>query len=75
MLKAIRDTYFKIRIFIGAIRNGIIGLALVIGGWLFLAPPSGAEVATIGLTPQATASDPVLRAHRCLLYTSDAADD
>ena len=64
MLQGLKDTIRKIRALIGAVRNGILGLLLVAAGWVFLAPPTQAEITAMALPRDATAGDMRLRAHR-----------
>ena len=64
MFEGLKETFRKIRTLIGAVRNGILGLMLVIAGWLFLAPPTQTEIAAMALPQDATADNIMLRAHR-----------
>ena len=64
MLSHLRHVFFRFRVVLGAIRNGIYGLALVCAGWIFVAPPSPSEIARLDLPPSATAQNDALRAHR-----------
>jgi len=64
MLHAIRQTFFKIRVYIGAIRNGLLGLALVVAGWVFLAPHTQTELDLLGIQQGTTPEPTLLRAHR-----------
>lgn len=64
MFRAIRQVFFRIRVFFGALRAGILGLAAVGAGWIFLAPPSATEAALLDLPQETSSFNGELRAHR-----------
>lgn len=64
MLDHLRHVFFKFRVFLGAIRTGLLGFALVIAAWIFAAPPSQSEIARLGLDASEQTPGTTLRAHR-----------
>lgn len=64
MFRAIRQVFFRIRVFFGALRAGILGLAVVCAGWIFLAPPSASEAALFDLPAETSSFHSELRIHR-----------
>lgn len=64
MLFHLRQVLFKFRVYLGALRTGIFGFALVCAAWVFAAPPSQSEIARLNLNAPDTAQHEGLRAHR-----------
>ena len=64
MFQSLRRIFFRVRLISGAIRNGIMGIAVVLGAWIFLAPPSSMERAVLPLTAPDTPFQEVLWLHR-----------
>lgn len=64
MIQALRQTFFRFRVLLGALRTGIYGFAVVCAAWIFAAPPSADEIARLALPSAATASHKGVRTHR-----------
>lgn len=64
MQRAIRSSFFKFRVFFGALRAGVYGFALVCAGWIFLAPASQTEIARLDLMQNSSADTSELAVHR-----------
>ena len=64
MFAKIRSIFRKLRMVTRAIRAGVMGIAVVLGGWIFLAPPSPTETNHLSLQEGAPMQAELLRAHR-----------
>ena len=64
MFQQIRRVFFRIRIYLSALRTGIFGVALVCATWVFAAPPSQLETDRLSLSSADTAQHEGLRTHR-----------